>query len=114
MKLVARKKTLDEEQLTDTFYYILLSITEPIHGYAIMQKVKEISEETFEIGPASLYTSLKKMLTAGLLVLKETDESDKKIYELTDLGKERLIKDYRCRKAMVRHGQLILGERDED
>lgn len=107
---MARKKTLEENQLTDTFYYILLSITEPIHGYAIMQRVKEISEGTFEIGPASLYTSLKKMLVAELLILKETEDVDKKVYELTDQGRAILRKDYLRRKAMVKHGELILGE----
>ena len=107
---MARKKTLEENQLTDTFYYILLSITEPIHGYAIMQRVKEISEGTFEIGPASLYTSLKKMLVAELLILKETEEVDKKVYELTDRGRAILRKDYLRRKAMVKHGKLILGK----
>ena len=105
---MARKKSLEEDQLTDTNYYILLSLTEPIHGYGIMHKVKEISEGTFDIGPASLYTSLKKMLDAGLIVLQINENKDKKIYGLTEKGKAFLLKDFERRKQIVYHGKLIL------
>jgi DNA-binding PadR family transcriptional regulator len=105
---MARKKSLDEEQLTDTNYYILLAMTEPIHGYGIMQKVKEISEGTFDIGPASLYTSLKKMMDAGIIKLNNSGESDKKVYSLTDDGRNFLYRDYKRRKKIVEHGKLFL------
>ena len=29
--------------LTEAVYYILLSLTEPLHGYGIMQKVEQLS-----------------------------------------------------------------------
>lgn len=29
--------------LTETIYYVLLALKEPAHGYAIMQKVEELS-----------------------------------------------------------------------
>lgn len=103
-----RRKTLDEEQLTDTSYYILLAMVDPIHGYGIMQKVREISENTFEIGPASLYTSLKKMQEAGLIKLIDTGKNEKKIYQITDCGKEILQKDYERRRIMVERGKKIM------
>ncbi len=105
-----RKKSLDEEQLTDTNYYILLAMVRPIHGYGIMQRVKDISEGAFEIGPASLYTSLKKMQDAGLISLLDTGESDKKVYQLTQIGKDLLKKDYERRKCMVKQGEIIMKE----
>lgn len=109
-----RKKSLDEEQLTDTNYYILLSMVQPIHGYGIMQRVKEISEGIFEIGPASLYTSLKKMQDAGLISLIDTGESDKKVYRLTHSGKDLLKKDYERRKCMVEQGAIIMKEIEDE
>ena len=105
---MARKKTLDEHQLTDTNYYILLTLTKPTHGYNIMKKVKEISEETFEIGPASLYTSLKKLQNADIIQLLENQHDNKKIYELTSKGKDLLLKDYKRRKQMVLQAKGIL------
>ena len=109
-----RKKSLDEEQLTDTNYYILLSMVQPIHGYGIMQRVKDISEGMFEIGPASLYTSLKKMQEVGLIILVDTGECDKKIYRLTQSGKELLKKDYERRRCMVKHGAIIMKEIEDE
>lgn len=105
---MSRRKSLEEEQLTDTSYYILLAMVQPIHGYGIMQKVRNISDNTFEIGPASLYTSLKKMQEAGLICLLDTGESDKKVYRITDSGKALLRKDYERRKYMVERGRIIM------
>ncbi len=110
---MARRKTLDEEQLTDTNYYILLSMVEPIHGYGIMQKVKELSNQTFEIGPASLYTSLKKMVDASVIEL--ILDGEKKVYTITSYGKKILVKDYERRRNMVEQSKKIMeGIKDEE
>jgi|LGVF01.1.fsa_nt_gb DNA-binding PadR family transcriptional regulator len=105
---MARKKSLDDNILTDSTYLILISLVEPLHGYAIMQKVKEVSNGEIEIGPASLYTILKKLQTAELIMLIEQDDSRKKIYGLTEKGKEILITDIDRRKKMVVLGDEII------
>ena len=49
--------------LTESTFYILLTLQEPLHGYAVMQTVREISQGTVEIGPGTLYgafTNLEK------------------------------------------------------
>ncbi|MDP4087941.1 MAG: PadR family transcriptional regulator [Bacillota bacterium] len=101
---MARGKSLDDEILTDSTYYILLSLVSPMHGYGIMQKVKELSEGQMIIGPASLYTIVKKLQDAGLIKLLDDDEERKKTYGLTQGGKEILKKDIKRRTAMVEHG----------
>ncbi|MDU4892086.1 MAG: helix-turn-helix transcriptional regulator [Clostridium sp.] len=105
---MARGKALDEDILTDSTYYILLTMVEPIHGYAIMQQVQEISEGEVVIGPASLYTILKKLQTADLIELLEDEEERRKNYRLTDKGKSILKKDINRRIAMVEHGKKVL------
>ena len=40
--------------LTESTTYILLALSEPLHGYALMQKVEEKSQGTVRIGPGSL------------------------------------------------------------
>ena len=105
---MARGKALDENILTDSTYYILLTMAEPIHGYAIMQQVQEISGGEVVIGPASLYTILKKLQTANLIELLEDEEERRKNYKLTDNGKEILKKDINRRMAMVEHGKKVL------
>ncbi|GKX68632.1 PadR family transcriptional regulator [Inconstantimicrobium mannanitabidum] len=75
--------------LTESTYYILLSLTESIHGYGIMQKVNEMSEGTVKLGPGTLYGALGKLKKEGFIeeIADETD-SKRKNYVVTDLGKE--------------------------
>ncbi|GAA0179966.1 PadR family transcriptional regulator [Clostridium sediminicola] len=105
---MARGKSLDEDILTDSTYYILLTLVEPIHGYGIMQKVQELSQGQFIIGPASLYTIIKKLLNADLIKLVVSEDVRKKIYTLTSKGKEILKKDINRRISMVEHGKEAL------
>lgn len=105
---MARGKALDDEILTDSTYYILLVLIEPIHGYGIMQKVQEISKGEMVIGPASLYTILKKLQEGGYIELLEDDEERRKIYTLTDKGRMILKKDINRRITMVEQGRAIL------
>jgi len=105
---VARGKALDEDILTDSTYYILLTLVKPMHGYGIMQSVQETSQGKMVIGPASLYTIIKKLQNADLILLVEDDEERRKTYTLTIKGKEILKKDIKRRITMVRHGAEAL------
>ena len=104
---LARGKDLDYEILTDSVYYILLTLVEPLHGYGIMQKVLEISKGEMIIGPASLYTILKKLQAAKYIKLLEDDEERRKNYTLMAKGKEILRKDINRRIAMVEQGKEV-------
>ena len=108
-KVLARGKSLDDEILTDSNYYILITLVKPIHGYGIMQKVKEISKGEMIIGPASLYTTLKKLQEGGYIELLEDDEARRKNYALTNKGKDILKKDINRRIAMVEQGKEFLN-----
>lgn len=105
---MARNKALDDEILTDSTYYILLALVKPIHGYGIMQKVQEMSNGAMIIGPASLYTMLKKLQNADYIELLEDNEERRKTYALTTKGKEIIKKDINRRIAMVEQGKEIL------
>lgn len=105
---LARGKALDDEILTDSTYYILLVLIEPVHGYGIMQKIQKISKGEMIIGPASLYTILKKLQEGGYIELLEDDEERRKVYTLTNKGRQILKKDINRRITMVEHGKAIL------
>lgn len=106
---MGRKKALDENILTDSTYYILLALAIPKHGYAIMQEVSERSNETVEIGPASLYTILNKLQKNNLIELIEDSTDRRKCYKLTERGKEIIIHDIERRKKMVEYGEEVLN-----
>ncbi|MDV3425971.1 MAG: PadR family transcriptional regulator [Bacillota bacterium] len=110
---MARGKSLDEEILTDSTYYILLTLVKPNHGYGIMQSVQQLSDGDMIIGPASLYTILKKLQTADLIKLLD-DEDRRKTYALTEKGKAFLKKDINRRMAMVEYGKEALKFLEED
>jgi len=65
----------------------------PMHGYALAQRIKEISDDLLEIEEGSLYPALQRMLKAGWL------ESEKglsarnrpvRIFKLTLAGRKHL------------------------
>ena len=47
--------------MTETGFYILLCLRSPNHGYGIVQKVKEITDNEVILGPGTMYGSLSKM-----------------------------------------------------
>jgi DNA-binding PadR family transcriptional regulator len=72
--LVSRSNSFLEEQLTDSAYYILLALLKPMHGYGIMQFIEELTSGEVLIGPATLYTILKKMQEVGFIMLDEDND----------------------------------------
>jgi DNA-binding PadR family transcriptional regulator len=105
---MARNDSLETGELTDTSFYILLSLVEARHGYLIMKNIEEITNSEFTIGPASMYTTIKKLLAAGMIE-QLTEEADKrKTYIATEQGLELLYKDITRRESMVQHAKTIL------
>ncbi|GIN22114.1 MAG TPA: PadR family transcriptional regulator [Bacillus bacterium] len=89
------------EQLTDSVFYIMAALAKPRHGYAVMGLVEETSKGAFVIGPASLYTIIKKLLKEDLIVLHDNTDSRRKVYVLTEKGRTVLREDIVRRKAMI-------------
>ncbi len=54
--------------LTPAVFFTLLALAEgEKHGYAIMQDTRSLSEDSFRMGPATLYTTLQRLLEQGLV-----------------------------------------------
>ena len=93
--------------LTESTYYIMLTLVEPLHGYAVMQKVEEISRGTVKIGPGTLYgafTSLEK----EELIVKVKEENRRKSYVLTPKGKKVLMNQIKRLEIMNRNGLSVI------
>lgn len=101
------------EPLTDSVFYIMASLTEPRHGYAVMSLVEETTGGSFVIGPASLYTIIKKLLKEQLIVLHDESDSRRKVYMLTDVGRQTLEADIARRKVMIEMAEKGLERRSE-
>ncbi|MEK4144830.1 PadR family transcriptional regulator [Paenibacillus sp. FSL L8-0333] len=106
---MSRTDSLEMGELTDTAFYILLSLVEAKHGYLIMKSIETMTNNQFSIGPASLYTTIKKLLAAEFIELYKEEEDDKrKTYIATEKGIGLLRKEVERRKEMIRHAEQIL------
>lgn len=92
--------------LTEATYYIMLSLVEPLHGYGVMQKVKEISQETVKVGPGTLYGVFSTLEKEGLIV-KVREEERRKCYTLTPKGQRVLISQIDRLEIMNANGAPI-------
>lgn len=106
---MSRIDSLEMGELTDTAFYILLSLVEAKHGYLIMKSIETLTNNQFTIGPASMYTTIKKLLSAEFIELfTEEDDDKRKTYIATEKGVALLRKEVERRKEMIRHAEQIL------
>lgn len=98
--------------LTATVFNILLALADgEKHGYGIMLEVETNTEGQMVMGPGTLYGSIKRMLTAGLI--EETDERPdpelddqrRRYYQLTGLGEKTLRLEAERLASQVRLAQ---------
>jgi DNA-binding PadR family transcriptional regulator len=75
-------------------FYILLALRgRQRHGYEILKSVQAGSLGKIRMGPATLYTTLKRLLDAGLIVEVEASEHDdarRRYYRLGARGRSAL------------------------
>ena len=107
--------------LTAPMFHILLALADKErHGYEIMREVDERSEGKVRLGPGTLYGSIKRMLSDGLIEEvderpdPELDDERRRYYRLSDLGRrvavaeaerlERLVKSARSKKLLSARG----------
>ncbi|GGE68734.1 PadR family transcriptional regulator [Priestia taiwanensis] len=98
------------EQLTDSMFYIMAALTKPRHGYAIMSLIEETTKGAITIGPASMYTIIKKLLKQEWIYLHDGSDSRRKTYLLTEKGREVLEEDMKLRKLMIQLAETGLKE----
>jgi DNA-binding PadR family transcriptional regulator len=80
--------------LTPAVFHILLALADgERHGYGIMQEVAQRTEGTVQLGPGTLYGSIKRLLEAGLIEESDErpdpamDDQRRRYYRLTDFGR---------------------------
>ena len=96
--------------LTETVYYVLLALTEPAHGYAILQKVEELSNGQVRPAAGTMYGAIENLLKKKLIVSLPSDDPRRKIYTISDLGKQVLYADYKRMINMIAVTKKTAGE----
>ena len=83
----------------------------PIHGYAISQRIQQISKDYFQLQQGSLYPALHRLENRGWLAAdwRATDTGrDAKFYKLTAKGRKQLEAEMGSWERMSRAVALIL------
>jgi DNA-binding PadR family transcriptional regulator len=102
--------------LTESTYLILVALSEPRHGYAVMQRVSEASGNTVRIGPGTLYGAFSKLVEQHLIIRAGESESEgerRKLYTLTPLGREVVDAETARLEGLARMGRRLLNGNGE-
>ncbi len=96
--------------LTETVYYILLSLFTPLHGYGIMQNVRDLSQGRVNLGAGTLYGAISTLLEKGWINQLAMDmDARKKEYVITNIGKAVVSGEIRRLEELIENGKKIVG-----
>ncbi len=101
---------MSRNSLSEPSFYILLSLSEPLHGYGIIKNVESLSSGRIKLGAGTLYGALGKMMKNKWILQHRQAESSsrRKVYGLTPLGREIFEKEVKRLRELVKHGQQAL------
>lgn len=107
--------------LTTTVFHILLSLADQErHGYGIMREVEAMTQGQIQMGPGTLYGSIKRLIAAHLIEESderpdpEQDDERRRYYRLTTLGRRVLGAEARRLSDLVKvaQGKHVVGSRE--
>jgi PadR family transcriptional regulator, regulatory protein PadR len=83
----------------------------PLHGYAIMQAIKDRSDEVLQVGESSLYPALQRLLLNGWVKAEwGASENNRRAryYTLTPAGRKQLASERADLERMMAAIQKVL------
>jgi PadR family transcriptional regulator PadR len=89
-------KPSDLVQGTLDFLLLKILAVEPLHGFAISRRLRQLSGEVLQVSDGSLYPALHKLEQEGWITAqwKPTENNRRaKVYSLTKLGRKHLAKE---------------------
>ncbi len=96
--------------MTESTYYIMLALVEPLHGYGIMQDAERRSNGAVSLGPGTLYGALSTLEREGLINLVCRD-GRRKIYRLAGKGRRVLELELSRLQRLVDSGMAVVHPR---
>ena len=97
---------------TATFQILLALSDQDRHGYSIMQ---EVVASGAKLGPATLYTTIKRLLADGLIEeldeRPDQDDQRRRYYELTKFGRLVAQAELARLQSLVRQAKISLAQR---
>jgi PadR family transcriptional regulator PadR len=108
--MTARK---DVPQGTLDLLILRMIAREPLHGWGIMQRLRKLTDEVFQVTPGSLFPALQRLEESGWADGSwDTSENNRraKYYAITKAGRKQLAKEEQHWKAItVAVGRVLEG-----
>ena len=99
------------EQLPPAAFLILLALASgDKHGYAIMQEARKLSDDATPLGPATLYTTIQRLLDSDRIREvpgPEDGHTRRRYYRLTYAGKAALDSELARMEALIRKSKAM-------
>jgi DNA-binding PadR family transcriptional regulator len=100
-----------EPPLTPAVFFTLFALASgDKHGYAIMQETRSLSDGSFRMGPATLYTTLQRLLELGLVEEVPGDigtDSRRRTYRLGGSGRALLNAELDRVESLLRKARAM-------
>jgi DNA-binding PadR family transcriptional regulator len=102
---------LSDQPLQPATFWILFALaTGDKHGYAIMRETRHLSDDHFEMGPATLYTTIQRLLdSAWIEEVHGPHDGDprRRYYRLAKSGKSALHNEMKRMETLVRKSKAL-------
>ena len=105
-----------ETPLTEAFFYILLALRRPNHGYGVIQEVEELTKGRVVLGAGTLYGALQTMQKREWIRIysQDTESRKKKEYIITELGRQAFETEKSRLEELLNNAKLMeVGEDDQ-
>lgn len=97
--------------LAPAAFYILFALAGgEKHGYAIMREARAASDNGLDLGPATLYTTIQRLLDSGWIQEAESPEgsdSRRRYYGLTRDGNSTLEAELKRMESIVKRSKAL-------
>lgn len=96
------------------FEALLVLSQQPLHGYALKQEIRERTAGRIDLGPGTLYRTIRSLETDGLIeeVAEPPDPEDvderRRCYRVTTLGREVLNAEAQRLEALLAEARGVL------
>jgi DNA-binding PadR family transcriptional regulator len=100
-----------ELPLTPAVFFTLLALANgEKHGYAIMQEARNLSDNSFRMGPATLYTTIQRLLEQDFIEEVSGDkgaDSRRRYYRLTRSGRALVDSELERVEALLKRAKAL-------
>ena len=95
--------------MSETAFYMLLSLSETRHGYGIMQHVEGLTNKRIKLGAGTVYGTLSRMEKDKLIVCV-AEENRRKLFKMTTAGEELLKAEAARIKELYENGKKVRSD----